>query len=338
MRRLILVPVLLLATACGAGAGDTTSASTAADGDAAFPVTIEHALRARPRSPRSRRAWSTWGWGSADAAIALGVVPVAIPFQAYGGDADGVLPWIREALEADGAEVPAVLPDAEEPPFEAIAAADPDLILAAYSGITETGVRRCSARSRRRSPTRARRGRRRGASSIEIVGTALGRTDAADAAARRHRRRRSPSRPTPTPSWTARPSPWCGTPRSTFYVYKPADPRVEFTLDLGPGQRAERRRAGAPTSRPSTSRSATSSSPELTSDILVSYADTPEASATFLASAPRPADGPGAPTAPWPRSSAPSSSPRCRRPPRCRSRGASTSTSACSQGRPSRRR
>ena len=28
----------------------------------------------------------TWGWGTADAAIALGVIPVAMPAQSYGGD------------------------------------------------------------------------------------------------------------------------------------------------------------------------------------------------------------------------------------------------------------
>lgn len=68
----------------------------------------------------------TWGWGSADAAVALGVVPVAMPFQAYGGDDEGVLPWLRERIEADGTEMPGILPDSQEAPIEAIAAARPD--------------------------------------------------------------------------------------------------------------------------------------------------------------------------------------------------------------------
>ena len=80
---------------------------------------------------------AAWGWATADALIALDVIPVAIPFQAYGGDENGVLPWIRDALEEGEHEIPTILPDTLEPPFEAIAAAQPDLILAPYSGITE---------------------------------------------------------------------------------------------------------------------------------------------------------------------------------------------------------
>ena len=44
----------------------------------------------------------TWGWGSADAAIALGVTPVAIPTQSYGGDENGLLPWIAEDARGAG--------------------------------------------------------------------------------------------------------------------------------------------------------------------------------------------------------------------------------------------
>ena len=40
-------------------------------------------------------------------------------------------------------------------------------------------------------------------------------------------------RPMPIPSWPARPWPMVWDSAGTFYVYKPADPRVEFTLDLG---------------------------------------------------------------------------------------------------------
>ena len=45
------------------------------------------------------------------------------------GDDKGVLPWIREKLDKDKVAIPTVLPNTDEVPFEAIAAAKPDLIL-----------------------------------------------------------------------------------------------------------------------------------------------------------------------------------------------------------------
>jgi iron complex transport system substrate-binding protein len=80
----------------------------------------------------------TLGWGSTDAAIALGVYPVAIEEQTYGGDSDKMLPWVHEALDKAGRPLPTLLPSANEGtvPVEDIVRAKPDLILAPYSGIT----------------------------------------------------------------------------------------------------------------------------------------------------------------------------------------------------------
>src|SRR5690554_3147776 len=132
-----LLALALAGCAPSAGPADEPAATPEATEGAAgaFPVTIEHAFGETVIEAEPQRV-VTWGWGSTDAAIALGVVPVAIPFQAYGGDENGVLPWIAEALEEMGAETPTVLPDSAEAPVEAIAAAEPDLILAQYSGLT----------------------------------------------------------------------------------------------------------------------------------------------------------------------------------------------------------
>ena len=100
---------------------------------------------ARPRSTSSPKRVAAWGWGSTDAAIALGVVPVAMPAQSYGGDKEGVLPWNREAIEKAGAEMPTILSESEEPPYEEFIAAKPDVILATYSGITEEQYKKLSA-------------------------------------------------------------------------------------------------------------------------------------------------------------------------------------------------
>lgn len=132
-----IVPALLL-TACGTtdDPGDSDSSSSADAG--AFPVTIDSALGSATIEAKPERV-VTWGWSSQDAVLALGVVPVAMPRNDYGGDENGVLPWDAETLEELDAETPTLLggSDTGAVPFEDIAAADPDVVLAPYSGLTQ---------------------------------------------------------------------------------------------------------------------------------------------------------------------------------------------------------
>lgn len=101
-----------------------------------FPVTLDHVYGSTTIEAAPKRI-VTWGWGNEDAVIALGTVPVGIPFQSYGGGEDGIQPWIEQALAAAGGDKPTVLANTGEPPFEQIAALQPDLIIAAFSGITQ---------------------------------------------------------------------------------------------------------------------------------------------------------------------------------------------------------
>jgi iron complex transport system substrate-binding protein len=101
-----------------------------------FPVTIEHA-HGETVIPAAPQRVVTWGWSNEDVVIALGVTPVGMPFQAYGGGDNGIHEWVEEALAAAGAETPTVLEASGEPPIEQIAALNPDIIIAAYSGLTE---------------------------------------------------------------------------------------------------------------------------------------------------------------------------------------------------------
>lgn len=120
--------------------------SEAGDTAAGFPVTIEHAFGETTLDARPERVL-TWGWGSTDAALALDVVPVAMPAAVYGGNEDQVLPWNAEKLAALGAETPTLLSNADGGatiPFEEIAAAAPDVILAVYSGVTAEEYARLS--------------------------------------------------------------------------------------------------------------------------------------------------------------------------------------------------
>ena len=235
----VLATVTLLA-ACADGSsdstGDGTPAAAASAGDAASaaadagPVTIEHAF-GETEVPADPQRVVTWGWGSADAALAMWVTPVAMTYQAYGGDDEGVLPWIREYVEAEGLEMPETLPDTQEAPVEAIAAARPDLILAPYSGLTDAEYEQLS----QIAPTVAYPDEPWATpwrETIAIVGQALGRESeaaaivadideqvAAEAAAHPEFADLSVAAVLPT--------------ADTFYVYRPADPRVEFLLDLG---------------------------------------------------------------------------------------------------------
>ncbi|TDC49434.1 iron-siderophore ABC transporter substrate-binding protein [Jiangella ureilytica] len=138
----VLLALLLGAAAlagCGSDDGGSTAPAggdSAAPGTDAFPVTIEHALGSTTIEAAPERV-ATWGPSGQDVAVALGVTPVAMPVIDYGGDDEGVLPWVREEI-GDG-DLPALVPNVagEEIPYEAIAEAEPDVILAVYSGITQ---------------------------------------------------------------------------------------------------------------------------------------------------------------------------------------------------------
>jgi len=147
--RTAAVLVALLTFLAGvAGCAATPESEPDADGDdtAGYPVTLRHAYGETTLERRPERVL-TWGWGSTDAALALGVVPAAIPAATYGGNEEQVLPWNAEKLAELGAETPILIsnPDGGATiPFEEIAAAAPDVILAVYSGISAEEYRKLS--------------------------------------------------------------------------------------------------------------------------------------------------------------------------------------------------
>ncbi len=123
---------LLAALPRGAFAQDASPAASPVAADT-FPVTLPHVYGETVIESQPARV-VTIGWSTQDAVIALGIDPVAMPRNDWGGDGEGFLPWTREAL--GDRELPQLL-DTTELPFEAIAGAAPDIILAPYSGITE---------------------------------------------------------------------------------------------------------------------------------------------------------------------------------------------------------
>jgi iron complex transport system substrate-binding protein len=102
----------------------------------AFPVTLKH-IYGETVIPAQPKRVVVWGTNSQDAVLQLGMVPVGIPFFSYGGGDNGILPWDEEAIAALGGEEPKILSNSGEVPVEEIAALQPDLILAHFSGITQ---------------------------------------------------------------------------------------------------------------------------------------------------------------------------------------------------------
>ena len=77
-------------------------------------------------------------WGNQDVALALGVVPVGMPFVTFADDnGDGILPWVQEAIDELGGDTPELFDEADGYNFEQVADAAPDVILGANSGMTE---------------------------------------------------------------------------------------------------------------------------------------------------------------------------------------------------------
>lgn len=144
MRRAAAVAAVAVLTlsACSTGAtsgegGGGSSATAAAD---SFPVTIEHAYGETTIEAAPERV-ATVAWANAETALALGVVPVGMPIIEYGGNEQGTTPWIDEALEELGAPIgsenaPVQYAETDGIAFDDIAATDPDVILATYSGLS----------------------------------------------------------------------------------------------------------------------------------------------------------------------------------------------------------
>ncbi|MCC2032003.1 iron-siderophore ABC transporter substrate-binding protein [Microbacterium allomyrinae] len=127
----------LLLTGCASGTtAPASDDAEAGDGDV-FPVTIEHAYGETTITEKPERV-ATVAWANHEVPLALGVVPVGMSKATWGDDdGDGVLPWVEDQLEELGAETPVLFDETDGIDFEAVADTQPDVILAAYSGLTQ---------------------------------------------------------------------------------------------------------------------------------------------------------------------------------------------------------
>jgi len=130
----------LLLTGCSSSAdSDDTAADGggAADTGTSYPITIEHAL-GTTEIPEEPERVATVNWANHEVPLALGVVPVGMAAANFGDDdGDGLLPWVSDRLEELDAETPVLFDETDGIDFEAVADTAPDVILAAYSGLTQ---------------------------------------------------------------------------------------------------------------------------------------------------------------------------------------------------------
>ncbi|MCO6391733.1 ABC transporter substrate-binding protein [Aliihoeflea aestuarii] len=102
-----------------------------------YPITIEHGLGTTVIERKPERV-ATVAWANHEVPLALGIVPVGFARANFGDDdGDGLLPWVAEKLEELGAERPVLFDEGDGIDLEAVAATNPDVILAAYSGLTQ---------------------------------------------------------------------------------------------------------------------------------------------------------------------------------------------------------
>ncbi|OZC56261.1 iron ABC transporter substrate-binding protein [Rhodococcus sp. RS1C4] len=126
---------LALAGCSNSDTADDNAATPAAEGS--FPVTVDHMYGETTVDALPERV-ATWGFGTTDAVLALGVVPVAIPSAEYGGGDDLMYPWVSDAIEDLGGQTPELLDNsAYELPVEQLLATDPDVLMAPHSGLTQ---------------------------------------------------------------------------------------------------------------------------------------------------------------------------------------------------------
>lgn len=101
-----------------------------------FPVTIDHAFGSTTIEQQPERV-ATVAWANHEVPLALGVVPVGFAAAGFGDDdGDGLLPWVKARLDELHAERPVLFDEGDGIDFEAVAATRPDVILAAYSGLS----------------------------------------------------------------------------------------------------------------------------------------------------------------------------------------------------------
>jgi iron complex transport system substrate-binding protein len=133
---------VLLASLAGCSTGSTEAKEQPAPErgskveEGAFPTTIKHAFGETTIEKEPKRV-VTLGWSDQDFVLSLGVVPVGVNKVIWGANEQGSTDWFDDELERIGGERPTQYDGSTAAPVDDIAKLDPDLILAANSGVTK---------------------------------------------------------------------------------------------------------------------------------------------------------------------------------------------------------
>jgi iron complex transport system substrate-binding protein len=265
---LAAIPLALAAlSGCGSAAGEeqTTSGSAAADG--AFPVTVEHAFGETTIEEKPERV-VVLGWSAQDTVYALGLEPVGMPEYPFGGGDDGVLPWNDEYFDP---EVTTLLDTADGPPLEAIAALQPDVILAPYDGFDEavygslTGIAPTVAYAGEPWTTPWR-------DQTRMIGTALGLAEEAEQLIA-DTDDRVAEIAAEHPEFEGLTFAYASMSADALYLYLPTDPRVQLIEDLGFTVAPSVGELSAGAEESFFAQLSLESAPQIESDVLVGFAD-----------------------------------------------------------------
>lgn len=129
-------------SACGSTSSAPSEPKAAESTESSFtPVSIKH-IYGETEITKEPTKIATISWVNADALLALGTVPVGMDIDTYGQNANNSTDWKDQALNNLGAQIgsdkaPAQFDIADGINYTEIAAAKPEVIFAAYSGLTK---------------------------------------------------------------------------------------------------------------------------------------------------------------------------------------------------------
>lgn len=219
----------------GKGTGkDPQNTGMAAEASGDYPITIPHAFGETVLNEKPITI-VTIGWENQDTPLALGVVPAGVSAANYGKVTEENLhPWTAEAYASLGESNPVVFDDIDGIDYEAVSDVNPDVILAAYSGMTKEEYDLLSEIA----PVVAYPGRPwqtywRDQTILNAAGMGMKEEGEAkvaevDALIQEKTGAYQELAGTKTAFFWISPDDF-----STFYVYLPADPRASYLTDLG---------------------------------------------------------------------------------------------------------